>query len=298
MVAILPDGNETLAEGFGFTDVASLTLAAMGYTVGFDAGADGIIDVEFIVPALAPGTYATVFVAARPDDSVFLLVNTSSGMTLEIDVPTEPTLRVAHLARDTGPVDVFAGDREIATGIEFANVDLVGEVTAGPIPFRVTRTGTNETLLSETIALSPGGMYTLTFYGDQTPPSEFPERTLALLLLNDDASGLDTRREVRLAAVHVASPVIAGQLVSIQPEANETLVEDFAFTGVASLTLPSRPYTVGFDAEADGTIDLEFSLPSLVPGTYANVFVAARPDNSVFLLVNTSRGATLQVNPR
>jgi hypothetical protein len=35
-----------------------------------------------------------------------------------------------------------------------------------------------------------------------------------------------------------------------------------------------------------------------VPGTYANVFVAARPDDSVFLLVNTRRGGTVIIEPR
>jgi hypothetical protein len=51
-------------------------------------------------------------------------------------------------------------------------------------------------------------------------------------------------------------------------------------------------YRVGFDAEANGTVDVTFDLPKLVPGTYANVFVAARSDDSVFLLVDTDRGAT------
>jgi hypothetical protein len=45
-------------------------------------------------------------------------------------------------------------------------------------------------------------------------------------------------------------------------------------------------------------VDLEFNIPSLVPGTYANVFVASRSDDSVFLLVNTRRGATLVIDPR
>jgi len=298
LVAVTPSGNVLLADDFGFAAIAPLSLPSMAYTVGFDAGADGVIDVEFEVPALVPGTYANVFVAARPDDSVYLLVNTDAGATLEIDATdrSPPTVRVAHLARDTGPVDVYADGRLLARAIDFADVGMPSPSSAGSVAFRVTRAGTDEALLTQTLTMEPGRGYTLTVYGDEDSPP-FPERTLALLLLNDDASGLDTRREIRLAVVHVASPVIAGQLVSVTPTGNDLLASEFGFRAVAPLSLPSRAYTVGFDAGADGVIDLEFAVPALVPGTYANVFVAARPDDSVFLLVNTSRGATVEIDP-
>jgi len=230
------------------------------------------------------------------------LINPSSSHTRGPDAgapdattPSAPTVRVAHLARDTGPVDVYADGRLLTAGLVFSSVGQPGEVSGAEIVFRVARAGTEETLLEETLTATPGRQYTLTFYGDEDSPP-FPERTLALLLLDEDASGLDVATDIRLTVVHVASPVIAGQLVAITPTGNRLLASDVDFAAIAPLTLASMAYTVGFDAGADDVIDVEFEVPALVPGTYANVFVAARPDDSVYLLVSTADGTTLEID--
>jgi hypothetical protein len=209
-----------------------------------------------------------------------------------------PRLRVAHLARDTGPIDVYANDRRITESLGFSTVGTPGEVPEGEVVFfRVTRAGTEEVLVQRTFSTALGREYTLAFHGDE---QDAPfDRGLELLLLEDDASGLDIARNIRLAVIHVATPVVAGQLVSVEPDGNVLLANDFGFEAVALLpALPSRKYTVGFDAGADGVVDVFFDLPTLVPGTYANVFVATRPDDSVYLLVNTRLGATLEINGR
>jgi len=217
---------------------------------------------------------------------------------VEIDAAdrSPPTVRVTHLARDTGPVDVYADGTLLAGALTFSTVGTSVSISEGTVTFRVTRAGTEETLLSQTLTTELGRGYTLTVYGDEDSPP-FPERTLALLLLDDDASGLDVTRDIRLAFVHVAGPVIAGQLVAVTPSGNVLLADDFGFRAVAPLTLPSMSYRVGFDAGADGVIDIEFDVPALVPGSYASVFLAARRDDSVFLLVNTARGATVEIDP-
>jgi hypothetical protein len=299
LVAVRPEGNLLLADDFGFRAVAPLTLPSAAYVVGFDAGADGVVDLEFVVPALVPGTYANVFVAARPDDGVFLFVTTQRGAAVVIDpTPTAaPRVRVAHLARDTGPVDVYANGALVGSAVDFATVSMPRELAAGSVALRLTLPGTTDPILERTFTAARGREYTLAVHGDEDMPP-FGDRTLELLWLDDDASGLDTTRDVRLAVIHVASPVVAGQLVAVRADGNLLLADDFGFRAVAPLTLPSMAYVVGFDAGADGVVDLEFDLPTLVPGTYANVFVAARPDDSVFLLVNTRRGATLVIDPR
>ena len=299
LVAVRAEGNLLLANDFGFRAIAPLTLASAAYVVGFDAFADGVIDLEFAVPALVPGTYANVFVATRPDDSVFLFVTGQRGPAVVIDpIPTAPPrVRIAHLARDTGPVDVYANGALVAPSVAFADVTMPSSLAGGAIAIRVTRAGGTDPILERTVTAELGRQYTLAVYGDEDSPP-FPERVLDPLWLDDDASGLDTRTDIRLAAIHVASNVEAGQLVAVRPTGNVLLADEFAFRAVASLTLPSMPYVVGFDAGADGVVDLEFNIPSLVPGTYANVFVASRSDDSVFLLVNTRRGATLVIDPR
>jgi len=299
LVSIGPSGNMLLIDDFDFRAVAPLTLDSRGYTVGFDAGADGFVDVEFVIPTLAAGTYANVFVASRPDNSVYLFVQTSDGTTLEINA-AQTRLRVAHLARDTGPVDVYANGNLIANDVAFSTVGMATDIPSESVTFRVVRADSDEELIERTFTAVLGREYTLTLYGDETAPPTFADRTLGLLFLDDDASGFDRTREIRLVPIHVAVPVIAGQLVAIRPpaEGNLLLVDEFGFRATATLTLAAMPYRVGFDAGADGLVDLFFDIPgSLVPGTYANVFVAARPDDSVYLLVSTSRGGTVVIDP-
>jgi hypothetical protein len=218
----------------------------------------------------------------------------------DMDAPlSPPSVRVVHLSRDTALVDVYANGAPIAAELDFATVSEPLEVPAGSLSFRVMRADTDEQLVTRDFVVAAGRQYTLTFFGDEVDPPVFVDeaaRTVELLLLDDDATGLDTMRDIRLAVIHVASPVIAGQLVAVRPPAdggNLLLADDFGFQAVAPLRmLPSMSYRVGFDAEANGTVDVTFDLPKLVPGTYANVFVAARSDDSVFLLVDTDRGAT------
>jgi hypothetical protein len=203
--------------------------------------------------------------------------HTGPSVDAAVDAPLPaPRLRVAHLSRDVAAVEVLVDDLPIASSLAFASVSMATDVAPGMHAFRVEQAGA--TLVERTLETSLGHQYTLTLFGDRgTPP--FAGRDLALLLLDDDATGIDPSRDVRVAAVHVASPVVAGQLVAVN----------------AGGTLGSRPYTVGFDEGADGILDVEFDLPALVPGTYANVFVAARADDSVFLLVSTTRGAVQSI---
>jgi|GEM_PF-2263852 len=212
------------------------------------------------------------------------------------DAPlSPPAVRVAHLARGTGLIDITANGISLTARLAFSSVGEPGELAEGPVDFRVTRAGTDQVLIEQSLTVMQGRNYTLTFYGDEVSPP-FPGRTIDLLLLDDDATGIGD--SIRLAAVHVATPVSAGQLVSVNDLGIFVpLATDFAYRGVATLTLPARPYTVGFDAGADGTVDLVFAVPGLANGTYANVFVAARSNGSVYLLVNTSLGFTGEINP-
>lgn len=231
------------------------------------------------------------------------LVNAPSSHTrgrgevaVDAGLPAAPQLRLVHLARDTGSIDLYVNDQMLAADLPFAEVSQPGEVEEGLVALRVNRAGTMDVLAEGSFELDPSREYTLTLHGDE---EEAPfERQLDLLILNDDASGLDTVTKIRLAVVHVATPVVAGQLVAVGPGGMNTLLaDDFGFTAVALLSeLDSKEYVVGFDAGANGIVDLTFDLPSLVPGTYANVFVATRPDDSVFLLVNTQLGATLEID--
>lgn len=203
-----------------------------------------------------------------------------------------PRARVVHLARDTASVNAFSivagtGDEAtLAEDLTYATVSARVDAPEGMRTINVVDAG-GLVVVSELLGpFLPNTDYTIAFYGDQVDPP-FGDRGPGVLLLEDDASGLDTARDIRLSVVHLASSVSAGQLVTIDRSSGgfTVLARDVDFTGVATLReLPAMGYRVGFDAEADSDIDVEFELPAYFPGTYANVFIGSRGDGSVFLL--------------
>lgn len=201
-----------------------------------------------------------------------------------------PRLRVVHLARDTGTIEV-SGPSSIVTGLDFLGVSEQVDVPSGTVTFSVVEDGT--ALISETLGpLRDGVDYTLAFYGDVAMASA-TGRPLGLLLLEDDPSGLAST-DIRLIVIHLATPVSAGQLVAVDGEVFTPLITDLDFPEVDAIDdLPAARYTVAFDIGADDILDVEFELPAYFPGTYANVFIGSRGDGSVFLFsVNARSGAS------
>ena len=291
LVAIAPNGDQArLISEFGFGASAQLAPPSQALTVGFDARTDGSIDAQFDLPPLPAGTYATVFIAARDDGSVFLLVSRDND-TLEF---SPPRVRVANLSRDVGPVDVYAGRQQIATALAFPTVGQDFYVSGQNVTFRVTRTGSMDTLLTQTPTTEQNQSYTLAVYGDAVGPT-----ALALLLVRTDTSGLEGSDDLRLAAVNVATPVRSGSLVFVNTAgAPEPFAPEFRFGTVTVLTRRARTgLSLGLDAQNNGSTDFQFSFPNLTAGAYANVFVAARGDDTPFLLVNTDGNETDIVEP-
>lgn len=216
-----------------------------------------------------------------------------------------PRIRVVNLARDNASVDVLlrdgASDVPLATALTFTSAtrDRV-EVPAGAWMVDVLAGGSS--VFSEMVGPFEANVdYTLAFLGDASEPP-FAGRGLGLLVLEDDASGLDERNDIRLSVVHLASPVSEGSLVTIDRTTGgfEVLARGVDFRGIVTIdALRAMSYRVGFDAGGEGTLDVRFDLPDYIPGTYANVFIGARPDDSVFLLSVTNEGGTrtLEVLP-
>jgi len=226
-------------------------------------------------------------------------VNDPSGY---IGPPPElPLLRVVHAARDTAPVNVLVdGTLAFEDAIAFQGASEDATLPSGLVTIEVVQADTGELLLQEDFELARGRRYTLAVYGDVTPPEMYPERTRALLLLPDDGGPFDADNEIRVTVTHLASPVVAGNLVAVLPGNDLLIADSFGFAAIARPPpLPATSYTVGFDAGANDTIDFTFDLPRLVPGTYANVFVVCDPAGNPFLLVNTRGGflGTIPPNP-
>lgn len=205
-----------------------------------------------------------------------------------------PRIRVVHLGRDTGDIDVYAGDTPIATDLTFTFLSMQTDAPTGASTFRVVREGTSDMVVEDTLdALADGHDYTLAFYGDEIDAPM--GRDVGLLLLEDAPSDLD--ENIRLSVIHLATPVRQGNVVAVAPDRTlTTLAASLGFPEAAALPpLASMEYRVGFDAGGDRVVDVEFILPMLVPGTAANVFIGTRSDDDVFLLVSNAEGARVVI---
>jgi len=222
--------------------------------------------------------------------------------------PALPLLRVVHAARDTPPVNVrvngtlaFTDDDGDGIPIAFQGATEDATLPSGLVTIEVEEADTGAMVLQDDFELERGRRYTLAIYGDVTPPEMYPDRTLALLLLPDDSRPFDIENEIRVVVTHLASPVVEGNLVAVRTDGSSAvLAREFGFAVVARpdpLPAPPLPFTVGFDAGANDSVDFYFELPSLVGGTYANVFVVCDGDGNPFLLVNTRGGTRGIIRP-
>lgn len=206
-------------------------------------------------------------------------------------------VRVVHLspdARNAPAVDVYANGTRAVTNLAYAGTTTALEVTSGAYDFAVTATGApigSAVINVDGARLLPGRKYTVFAYGDLA--------NITASLLEDDAAGLNTSTDIRLRLTHAATTVTRGDVYAVKPAGNTLLLSDIGFGETKPrLDLASSSYTVGFDAEANGTIDIAFDLPVLAPGSFANVFVATDAGGQVYLLTQTTAAGAIRVNPR
>jgi hypothetical protein len=299
LFALEMDGSLTpVLSNVNFTDVsAPLELTAAPHTLGVDVNDDGNPDLYFEVPALPAGTVASVFVTQDAMGAVFALALLGDGTVARLE-PATSRLRVVHLSRNAPAVDVYANGARVVSNLAYAGTTDSLDVKSGTYSFALTTVGAAPSAAVVTVPnvrVLPGRAYTAYAYGDLSNAT----RPLTIGLIEDDASGLDTSTNIRLRITHAATTVTRGDVFSVRPTGNTLLVPNIGFGETkAKLDLASNSYTVGFDAEANGTIDIAFDLPVLAPGSFANVFVATDAGGAVYLLVQTTGAGAIRVNPR
>lgn len=300
LFALQADGSfAKVADDVNFSNVTPpLQLASdTRHTIGVDVNADANPDLWFEVPGLPAGSVANVFVTQNAMNEVFMLALLGDGTAVRID-PATSSIRVVHLSRNAPNVDVFANGARAVTNLAYGSTTAALEVKSGRYTFALTTVGAAPSaavVTSPNVTLLPGKAYTAYAYGDLSNTT----RPLTIGLIEDDASGLNSNTDIRLRITHAATTVTRGDVFSVRPTGNTRLITDIGFgETVAKLDLASNSYTVGFDAEANGTIDIAFDLPVLAPGSFANVFVATDAQGAVYLLVQTTGAGAIRVNPR
>lgn len=275
-----------------FGDVsAPLDLPAGAYTLGIDLNNDANPELYFELPALPAGTVANVYVTQDAMGTVFALAQLDGSTVAKINASTSK-VRVVHLSRNAPAVDVYANGGKAVNALAYGSTTAALTVPSGATDFAVTAAGAaigSAVLRVPGARLLPGKAYTVVAYGDLA--------NITAALLEDDATGLNATTDVRLRITHVATTVTRGDVYAVKPSGNTLLVPNIGFGETkANLDLASNSYTVGFDAEANGTIDIAFNLPVLAPGSFANVFVATDAGGAVYLLVQTTGAGAIRVN--
>ncbi|MBL8958016.1 MAG: DUF4397 domain-containing protein [Myxococcaceae bacterium] len=268
-----------------------LDVPAGAYTVGVDTNNDANPELWFELPMLPGGTVANVYVTQDSTGSVFALAQLQDGPTVRIEKATSK-VRVIHLSRNAPAVDVYANGTKVVTNLAYAASTATLTVPSGAYNFAVTATGAaigTAVINANGVKLLPGKAYTVAAYADLA--------NITARVLEDDMTGINATTDIRLNVVHVAPTVTRGDLYAVRAAGNLLLAPNIGFGDSARLAdLASSSYRVGFDAEANGTIDIAFNLPVLAPGSFANVFVATDAMGEVYLLVQTMSAGTLRVN--
>jgi hypothetical protein len=295
-----PEMPLALYENVDFGAVGGyLELPVGPYTLGFDLDDDASPDVTFELPVLPGGTVANVFATQDAMGAVHLQAQLQDSVTARVDLVPMPDpssyIRVLHLSRDAGPVDIFAdGAGPVVEGLGFATSTDYLELPASSYTFDVVPSGkgvADSVLAIQDLPLTQDTWYTAVAYGDVAG--------LGALALVDDYAGL-ADGDIRVRAIHAAPIVGEVDIWEVSDmDMPVALYENVPFGAVgAYLDLPAGAYTLGFDVNDDATPDVIFDLPALEAGTVANVFAAADSMNQVHLLAQLDGDVTARIDAR
>jgi hypothetical protein len=282
--------------GFGVAG-AYLDLPAAAYTIGFDVDNDASPDLVFDIPALPAGTVANVFAVASDSGEVYLHAQLQDGSLVRIDPREEesPTsqIRVLHLSRDAGAVDVWAGtDTRAVEDLGFPEGTDYLTLDEGTYTFNITGAGgdpTSPVLSIEGVELQADKTYTAVAFNDAA--------SIQALALEDDYAGLASG-DIRVRAIHAAPGVGTVDIWNISDPLNPApLYQGVGFGDAGDyLDIPAGTYTLGVDVNADAEPDLAFALPTLAEGTVASLFAVQDANDDVFLLAQFADGSTARID--
>jgi hypothetical protein len=214
------------------------------------------------------------------------------------DAPIDPgtsRLRVIHLSPDAPAVDVWVnGGLEAVSDLSFEEGTPYLELESGSYDFDVSPAGgsaSDSVLAVDGVTLEDGLSYTVVAF------DELGE--IQALLLEDSTAGL-APGTIRVRAIHTALQVGEVDIWLLPTSGSPTsLYENLGFGDVGEyLEVPAEAFTLGFDANDDGTPDLIFDVPALPEGTVANVFAVSDESGAVYLLAQLQNGTIAKISPR
>lgn len=204
-------------------------------------------------------------------------------------------VRVIHLSPDAPGVDVFVGDAAEATitNLEFPDSTAYLPVPAATYTFNVRVTGMpmmDPVLTFADMALTEGMMLTAVAWNEVA--------AIDGLAVTNTSDGLDAAN-FRVRAVHAAKDVGEVDIWNIPEMGEPTPVwPDLAQGAVGDeVDLPAGAYTLGVDADDDGTPDLIFELPEIPAGALVNAYAVSEDDSTIYLVAQLPDGTTARIDP-
>jgi subtilisin-like proprotein convertase family protein len=229
-------------------------------------------------------TFTVTPTTDSPSSQVIVATDGCSTATYQFDVAAEvgvAWVNFVHLYDGAPSADLtLTGDDledAVIGGLGLATQTGYLEVTAMPWSFDLWA---DEAVVATLDTLEPRGegVYTVVIYSDAG--------AVATMVIDDDISEVVTEDAARVRATHVADTL--GQIDIWDTVAGTALFSDIDFgTSSADTDVPTGEYTVGIDADDDGTSDYGFETVDLtgLEGAPINVF-AYMHSGTPFLFVS------------
>jgi hypothetical protein len=277
---------------------AAAEIPAGTYTIGFDVDNNATPDLIFELPELAEGANINLFAVNDTTDGVVLLAQFADGTVSDPLLPSELTfIRVLHLSRTTGPVDIYVNESETPAleDVDFRDGTGYVPLPAGTYTFDIAPA--NMTLGDSVLTLSDLELEDGTFYSAVAYNVDSDGESISGMLITDDVSMTD-EGSVRLRVFHTAYDVGLVDLWNLTDLGSPAaLLTDFDFgDDSGSLDAPTAAYRLGLDVTGDGYAEYIFEFPELASGTIANVFAVTDDEDpmGVYLVAQLRDGSIVE----
>ncbi|MCB9688038.1 MAG: DUF4397 domain-containing protein [Alphaproteobacteria bacterium] len=200
----------------------------------------------------------------------------------DADVDAQAYLRMANVAPEIGPLDVYVNDRptRVAGPVAVAAGTTFYKVTPGVREVRVVGAGDPPSLVVASFEqdLAPRQRYSAVAWG--------PAATAHLDLVHEDATGLDASH-VRYT-LFVADPRLSA--VTLVDTTSSTVLATGTYgTRVVAGDLEVGARSLGLDLDDDGGVDCSFVVSNAGGNVVVSLYVLSR-DGEVYLLAHNPQG--------
>ncbi len=272
---------------FGFGESFVADLPAGEYTVQLDVDLDARPDFAFDVPNLGGGVLVDAFAVTDSRGNPFLLAYLPDGSTARVDgYPILTGVRVLHLSPDAPAVDVWVDGALAISNLAFEEAAGFLDIPAGRTRVEVVAAGTlGPAVIDATLPLKRDRDHTVVAFGNL---ANIGASVIRLRTCEDAVAGVYC-----IQALHGADGVGTVDLWDLT--AGVQLVNGFGYGEQVTFGQTAGAWTLGLDADRDGTADFTFDIPNIGDRVNANV-VAVLDATGPFLQVILEDGTLVRID--